>query len=448
MSEYQNVELVNANNEPIVWKPAINNSRERLVLNVFKYFTESPEAALFTQELAEHAIGKGMIDETQLQINILEPEIQEFCLNYAAQKAIDAALDENLPEAYLLLLHYAQLPQKPLDEEPNYNLTFEDLDNIALTFSQAPELILAQEVCKIQSEMTNILNGNLQKNVTSFQANRIQGKFDDIAGELNFEQRAAGYYNISIIHRALLAEKDIYDPEENNAEKECLKKVLEYTSDYKRINYCVNRLQASLKDRSMVTAAYRRALTVTDVPQDLCKINTALAQCYLDDYEPKIGYRSSHSIHQEEDKKLERAEHYYRDAFSYAQPVEKITILKNIGKIQLLQNRVNEWTETETLLAMKFYQGEERTNALLEVASKNPRLRQEYLEQALTETKRSRKIKAPKKKLMLSKIAYRLQDIYQEKNQTEKLNDIKQYLQQPAQAEISNPLLKYTQRHR
>ena len=303
-----------------------------------------------------------------------------------------------------------------------------------------PELIIAQDICEVQGEIYTTLQGLSGKQVTSFQANRIQERFEDFTPYLAPEQIAAGYYNISIIHRALLAEKDIYKPSENNQEKECLYKIIENTSDYKRIHYCINRLGSDYSDRGAVRAAYRRALSHTQSPSDLYKINKALAECYIDEYKPTVGFVTK----QEENDPLLKAELHYKEALRYAGQSEKTSLIKKVAQLQLKQRRIDDWTETETEFAMKFLTGEERVHALIKIASINKQYTKEYLEFALKQTVSSRKIIKAKKKTIVSKIDYYLRPIYQRENNEEKIKYLNEVLQKFNSIKTyGNPLQRY-----
>ncbi len=442
MSNDTKKQLVNKYGEPLKHLPAPMASREKIALKIYNYFITQPEAnELLAEIISNTATNLKNLGNGTFQIHSNDPKFQEACLNYGSKSIINTALDENLPKAYSLLLYFADLPSYQNSDEELTEISSNMLNELDIRFSQIPELILAKNVCDVQSEITNFLNGGLQKSMTSFQANRIQEKFEDITPYLNFEQRAAGYYNISIIHRVLLGEKEEYKQNQNNAEKECLKKVLEYTSDYKRINYCLNRFGNSLTDKETILSAYRRALSAAETTNDLYKTNLALAECYLENYRP-TGFRDT----QNED--MEQAELHYQQALSYAKEPEKLGLLQHIAKLQLRQHKIQEWTETETLIAMKFLHGEERCYTLLKIAAQNKELSLPYLEQALKEADKSRRITKPRKRILLQKIAHNLRPIYEQQNDKEKMqqldNILAKYNSSPNQQ--LNPLLKYVKK--
>ena len=444
MPEEIKVQLVDAYGKPLKHQFAPAADRAQIATKVYYYFSTQPEVQDFLTEILIKTVDTQISDAENLQISIDSQKFQKVCLDYAAESVINAALDEDLSKAYSMLLHFSDLPlyQNLNEEEPE--VTDKELAELNVRLTNTPELVLAKDVCDIQSEIAGFLNGDCQKSITSFQANRIQEKFEDITPFLNFEQRAAGYYNISIIHRALLLEKNSEDINRNNAEKDCLKKVLEYTSDYKRINYCVNRLDDSFTDKGVIRAAYRRALKVTNMPNDLYKINVALAQCYLDDYRPRVGFKTSQQNTLETDK-LEKAVYHYQEALRFAKKPERLGLLKNIAKLQLKPNKLQNWTETETLIAMKYLQAEERCHALMEVASRNKDLQREYLEQALNETIHSKKINKARKKILLQKISHHLRLIYTQNNDKENTQKLENILKTYAVENVTpiNPLLKY-----
>lgn len=446
MSDNENTQLVNAQGKPIKSVAVARiplASRENATKNILKYYINSPEKQEFVVAMLPYGT---VADGATIQFSVNDAVFQAACLTYGAQDIINKALDEDLTEAYDLLLHLADLPQyKP--DEALAEITTDDIDVIYNHYALAPEMQNAVEMCRIQGDITRFLTGTSPKATTSYQVNLIEERFEDIADSLHFEQRAAGYYNISMMHRAILLENEHYDPDENSSEKECLKKVLEYTSDYKKINYCVNRLGDSFKDQSFIRAAYRRALTETDVPSDLYKINTALAQSYLKDYKPIAGFVTNANLHDKNTEKLQRAELYYKQSLQYAQKPEKINVLKNIAKLQLQQCKYDEWMQTKTDLALKYLKGEERVNTLLEIAGKSTDYKQDYLERALQETTSSRKIIKPQKTLLLNKIAHHLRPIYKAQNNIDGINNLdrltgNQNITPPQK--LNCPLQKYT----
>ncbi len=448
MSENKNTQLVNTHGEPIksttVRLPIA--ARNKTVLTFIKHYLQSPENEQFITTMAPFAT---VTPEGNIAFSANDEVFQVACLTYGAHDIINKALDEDLTDAYKLLLELADLPEYKKDNSLA-ELTTDDIDLIYDHYALVPEMQTAVEMCRIQGDITCFLTGTSQKASTSYQVNLIEERFEDIADSLDFEQRAAGYYNISMMHRAILLENEHYDPDENSSEKECLKKVLEYTSDYKKINYCVNRLGDSFKDQSFIRAAYRRSLTETDVPTDLYKINTALAQSYLKDYKPLAGFVTNATRHSPNTEKLQRAELYYKQALQYAQEPEKINVLKNIAKLQLSQGNYDEWMQTKTDLAMKYLKNEERVNTLLEIAGKTTEFKQAYLERALKEAASSRKILKPQKTVLLNKIAHRLRPIYREQNNAEglaKLNKLTGNQSITPPRKLTCPLQKYS-KHR
>lgn len=429
------VKLYGANGEALGSSPMKVASREEIAMNIFNHYMHSDEQQLFLSALSQYA----PVDENgRLSISLSDENIVRCTITYASSKIINEALDENLSEAYKLLLTCSD-PSR-FNDASRVELTEGMLNEIRNRHMFVPELAIAQDICDVQGEIYSVLHGMSDKQVTSYQANKIQEKFEDFTQYLSPEQIAAGYYNMSIIHRALLGEKDIYDPKENNAEKECLYKVIENTSDYKRIRYCLNRLGPDYVNKGAVRAAYRRALKEATLPGDLYKINISLAECYENEYKPVIGYAGK----EEHQEPLLKAELHYSEALRYSQVSEKPALLKKIAKIQLTQGRLEDWTETETYLAMKILNGEERVHTLLNVAAKNKKLRKDYLEFALGQTVKSRKIVKRKKKLIVSKIDHNLRPIYESEGNKEAIKQLDTVVSQFKDVAYSeNPLEKY-----
>lgn len=400
-------------------------AREKIALNIFSHMLNSEEKDQFVASAINYLGGDSAaltVEDGKLRISMDDPDFQNFCILYATEKVITQVLDENLLDAYTLLAELTNAQKYNNSED--ISLDEDDLKELEKYYLNAPELILAKQVCDLQLEINQTMNGQSGKILTSYQANRIQEKFGDLVPYLNPEQRAAGYYNISIIHRALLAEKDIYDPQENNAEKECLKKVLEYTSDYKRISYCENRLKSSGKDQGLIRSAYRRALTAAEDEEDLFNINNALAECYVNDFKPIMGYRSE--LQEKENEKLLRAEMYYKQALEHAEGSTKLGVLKKIGKVQLRRGDIPAWTSTQTTLAMKFMEGEERCHALLDVARKSSKYAVQYLDRVIHEAEKSKKINKAAKSVLIHEAAQQLKNIYTMKNDQKALEELEE----------------------
>lgn len=442
MEKTNNKELVDRFGYPIEMEPLKTTPREVIAANISRQMLNGDDKDIFVNSAVQYLANEGAlkIEDNKAQLSLADPEFQNFCILYGTQKVMDEALDENLLEAYKLLVEYTDDVKYKRTEVTS--LGEKEIKELDTFYADTPELLLAKQVCDIQLDINQTLNGTSGKMLTSFQANRIQEKFEELTPYLNFEQCAAGYYNISIIHRALLGEKDYYDPAENNAEKECLKKVLEYTSDYKRIGYCANRLGTTEAIQGNIRAAYRRALTVATSDNDLYKINMALAQCYTNDYKPKSSYNTQEDS---EMQKLFRAEMYYNDALEHARDTEKLNILKAIGRLQIKQNKIDAWTQTQTIMAMEHLTGEDRCHMLMEIANRNHKLKTAYLEQTIYEADKSKVISKPKKSIIIRHVASKLEQIYDKEGNREKLEQLARTKAKyaPAQQPASNPLLNY-----
>ena len=92
---------------------------------------------------------------------------------------------------------------------------------------------------------------------------------------------------------------------------------------------------------------------------------------------------------------------------------------------------------------MQFLSGEERVSSLLEIASRNKDYQTEYLERALSETTRSRKIDTDKKKLLFNKIDHFLRPIYSANNNQKGLDNLDRLKSKYHSAPKGCPLLKY-----
>jgi len=438
--------ILNTDGTPVEVTEITPASREQVAVAAHNIFMESPESETYMMLLVQHAIDQGVdVTDGKLSLSVKDPMVQDFALGYASQKIIDNAVNENLTEAYSLLLRCTAMPKFLNKTNEGLILTDNDLTNLSVRFSSIPELTFAQKVCENQSEILSTLNGTSGKVVTSYHANRLQEKFEDIAEYLNFEQKAAGYYNVSLVHRLLLNEKNDYDPRKANSEKECLKKVLENTSDYKRIKYCLNRLGSDYSNHSGIRAAYRRALTATDVPTDLYKINYDLARSYLTDFKPSVGFLR----YEQEAEKLQRAEMYFADALEYAQDTEKLDILKNIAKLQSRQGKTAEWTATETQIAMEHLDGTARVHLLMKIAMKNANLKTPYLERALVETTSSKEIEKSKKANLVRELSGMLRTIYQKENNEAGLEKLARISSKYKNQDVpENPLDLYKRRSR
>lgn len=423
-------------------------TRQEVAERIYHSMANSSEAQNLNLIL-QRAYSKGTPPHgiSEITVSTDDPKFQNCVIEYGADYVINTALDENLEEAYGSLFLFSGMADQILDSVSESSEGDKDpvekahyLRQLSVKLSQCPELWVAQHVCDFQKEISDVLNNEGAELLTTVYVNKIQEKFENISDYLNFEQRATGYYKISILHRALEVEKE--KPSLSaNAEKNLLKKVLDYSSDYKKINYCVNRIGIDKNFNGMYKAAYKRALHTAQTSQEIYKINSALAQIYLDDYHPQIGYAKD--LHEEH--KLAKAELHYLDAFEYAPKPEHLHILKEIGKLQKKQNKIQEWTGTQTKLAMEYMQGEDRVLTLIKISKGNPALQKEYLEAAIFETAKSKKISKVKKEALIQDIDSRLRPIYEsEHNQIgcQKLDVFLKKYTLKSKAEV-NPLLKY-----
>lgn len=426
---------------PIEYQPKFKSqTREELAVKIHSLFIISDQEE-YINRLTYHFLKENNnIKNNQLQFSSKDTKFQDFCLSYAAQRIINSALDEDLASAYQMLLECTNSPNMNNLQSESNDITYEDIDTISKNIEQAPELQIALGVCNIQSEITGFFNGNNGKQITSYQANRLQEKFDDITDFLDDEQKAAGYYNLSIVYRALLAEKDNYDPSTNDDEKDCLRKVLEYSSDYKRINYCANRLDASKLHNSKIILAYKRALNHTEAANDLRKINLGIAETYLKDFKSIGGFKPD----EKEQRKLQNAEFYLNQALNFSDNPEKLSLLKRIATLHLKLRDFKKWRETSTTIALKYMKGEERCQMLMDIAAKSENYQTMYLERALLEADKSRLINKNKKTEIIQQIALYLEPIYTMQQKPEllkKLQDVLQKYEKPKQS--NNPLHKY-----
>ena len=378
-----------------------------------------------------------------IRINIDDEDFIEHCIAYGANEVIDLALEEENETASTKFFQYIGLPVIK-DPTPQEQQKLEQqLENIKPQLMDILPMGIALSVINIQTEISDLLSMKTDKALTTYQANRIQEKFDGIAETLSPEQQAAGYYNLSLVHRVLAGEQTIIHDQiietDNNAERDCLQKVLDYSADYKRIKYCVNRLGYDSKNSGRIKAAYRRALTTTDSPFASYNINLALAECYLNEYKEEIGYPRANPQNTE---KLIRAELYYADALECAPEADRLSVLKNIARLQKKQGNIQGWTETYTDIAMTYLQNEERSFALIEVAKTNPKLSQPYLERAIYETRHAPDITDEKRALIYSKIDQILRPIYIKTNNQKGLQTLNRLKPtEPKYAE--NPLVYY-----
>lgn len=421
-------------------------SRERVAANIFRHIINSEDRDNFVSGLSSYLYQTGKVNQDgNIEISIGDPEVLQYTIAYGMKKVIDHALDEDLDSAYKLLSEYTM--SNKYTNKTATGLTEDDLAELGEFFSQTAEMFIAKQLCDLQLEISATLQGKSDKVLTSYQANRMQEKFEELVPCLDFEQRAAGYYNLSIIHRALLGEKETYDPMEGNAEKECLKKVLEYTADYKRIGYCVNRLGPNKGHAGLVRAAYRRALTEAESDNDLYKINLALADCYVEDRQPVTGFRVENKFY-EEDEKLKRAIMYYSDALQYAPVPEQLNVLKKIAKQQRVLGDSSAWAETMTKMAMEHMTGEERCHTLMEVAHRIPSLKESYLDRVIYEAAKSKHISKNKKGVIIAGAEAILRPLYIKSDNQKGLSYLDKMMAKfaPRSSVSDNPLVRYKRR--
>lgn len=438
------ITLVDAHGEPL------ENILETISAESISYriFNINKDNAAFGNNLLNFIVQNTPLEKgvEKVKINIHNPEFMNFCLNYGASEIITLALEEENEKALAKFLEYIGLPNSENATDEEKEKIENQLENLNSQLLNILPMNLALSIINIQTDISNILTMQTEKAVTTYQANNIQERFDNIAEYLNPEQQAAGYYNLSLIHRMLINENANnfmeYAQINNAAENSCLYKVLDYSADCNRIDYCVNRLGYNKKDGGRIKAAYRRALTVADTPFAIYKINLALAKCYLNEYEPKIGFVRD----LQNTEKLMRAELYYDEALQYAPEADRLSIMKSIARLQKMQGNMEQWTKTYTEMALNCLNGEERSFALIEIAHTVKDLSRPYLERALYETRHDESISSDKKKLIYTKIDSALRPIYKKEQNTkgiQKLDKLMGKSSAKTNDKTFNPLVYY-----
>lgn len=152
MSENKNTKLVNAHGEPIkstTMRLPIA-ARNKTVLTFIKYYLQSPDNQQFITTMAPFAT---VTPEGNIAFSANDEVFQAACLTYGSHDIINKALDEDLTDAYKLLLELTDLPEYKKDNSLA-EITTDDIDLIYDHYAMVPEMQTAVEMCRIQGDIT------------------------------------------------------------------------------------------------------------------------------------------------------------------------------------------------------------------------------------------------------------------------------------------------------
>lgn len=221
-------------------------------------------------------------------------------------------------------------------------------------------------------------------------------------GLLDNEGKAVIDFISSKLYRKLNADYEKYGAVKKDSKEEIqyLLKVLEKTSDYRLISYCQSRLPEE-KYQKMIVRAYQRALRKKQTRNNLYKINTALADLYMDRTKI-IGFCSENS---DTYKAAQKSLQYLTGAYHHGDKTGKKNALKKMAVIYLKFGQINEWKELKEVVAMNFLEKSDRCEALIAIADKTKDV--SYYRKALQEAQKAR-MPANVRNILFNKIYGRL----------------------------------------
>ena len=439
MSE-NNTENKAAEEESVSQEKLIELMQNKIVFSVYNHLKAD---SCFLSNLATYYANfqpESISESGELTVNVNDENFAEFCLQYGASDIIRDTLENGLSDGLKKFYDYIGIEIPAGASSTDWDELLQKWNAIRPEINAIKGFSEAQKILDMQTEVETILTDSDNKKNTSYQIHKIQEMFEDVAPELVPEFLAAGYYNLSVLYRNLGKNVLLYSSskEINEDESACLQKVLDYSADYKRIEYCTNRLKNSKSNMHAIRAAYRRALTTAEKPYDLYKINMALAQTYIDE-SSAVGF-----ITTDKEEKFNRAEFYLKEAYKNAPEGDKLSMLKKISLLQKQVGHFDDWVETRTHMALKLLENEDRVHVLLDIGQKfsDPNKKRAYFERALNETIRSKKISAEKKRYLVQKAGKELKPYITEEENAAALERLMTKYMPKAQAQTPLDLYK------
>lgn len=323
------------------------------VLNVLA--TNVPDYAKQAAELlnCDPVKDRAMIDEVSYHNQVIQLEAD----------VVEKALNEELNDAYSTLQNacffseqdYAYIKQVHGEEAgskmPAYiHLRLSQVDDLALSIDFLGAIYSAEVYA--QSEPTSF---------SSYDADEVKHKINTYEDMLTPEQKAKANYIASKMFYLQNATTKI---SAEGSEKECLDKVLQFTSDYKLIAYADSRLDKTAA--KSVRRAYQRALKSAKDKTAKYHINLALGNIYSQDTN-QVGFTYPQS---EKVKAGEKSVKFFLHAYRYAPKEERLAIMKKLAEVQMNMGNLSDWKQTKINIALKFLKNEDRFNALNAVAAK------------------------------------------------------------------------------
>ncbi len=324
-------------------------------------------------------------------------------LGATVHKIQDLALDNRITDAQNILLNlskFSEDDQRYIAAVEGENAPYELPKYIKSRFTNIDEInSLISFVEAIEAAHTA---ANAQTTgFTIYTAETINSEFENFEPDLTQEQQAKMYYLASRLFRKANFVPGCYtEPAPGTGEIDCLKKVLNKTSDTKLIACCrTNRFKTSTFGDKALIAAYKRALQNENSSYRRYKINTQIGDLYQ---ERINNHKISLQGHTSEDiKNLRKAELCYLAAKEEAPESERLNALKKIAELQKLLGNKTRWAETKEEMAYTpQFTPTDRCQALIRLAvAMKDEAGFVYMEKALKEIKKAKLKKVEKNRL-------------------------------------------------
>lgn len=332
--------------------------KQAMIKDAENYYPE------YIESLANQYQLDPMLNRTELMDLVYENRLADL-----RERVILTTLDEKTGAAYELLqeacffseddLQYIQAVEGENADTNMFEYVKKRLENVedlkpTLQFVEAvndAELYLITDVANFNSYKANVLIESMENSSKKLLDDEGLSVIDFISSKL---------------YRKLTAQSEIYRGNEvSKEESSYLQKVLEKTGDYRLISYCQNRLPNEQNQKNVIRA-YQRALRRKQSPQNLYKINAALADLYLNRVK-MVGFYTENSDKYRYGKK---AIDYLSGAYKYADKSGKKNALKKMAFVYMKFDNVEEWKQIKEAIAMKFLEKDERCDALIAIADR------------------------------------------------------------------------------
>ncbi len=324
-------------------------------------------------------------------------------LGASINKMRDLALDNRIADAQNMLLNlsrFSEDDQRYITTVEGENAPYELPKYIKSRFTNIEEITALISFIEAFEAAHTAANAETA-GFTVYTAETINSEFENFEPDLSEEQQAKMYYLASRLFRKANFVPGCYtEPAPGTGEIDCLKKVLDKTSDTKLIACCrTNRFKIETFGDKALISAYKRALLNESNPYRRYKINTQIGSIYQERVKKhKISLQGHNS---EDIKNLRKAELCYLAAKEEAPESERLNALKKIAELQKLLGNKARWAETKEEMAYTpQFTPTDKCQALISLAvAMKDEAGFVYMEKALKEIKKSKLKKVEKNRL-------------------------------------------------